>query len=81
MVLSFILAAAEVAERAGEEHHKSEMPFFLAGGLWTLFAIAISVYGFKQPDFPDNAGAARGVMSAGVLLTLAAVGTGIYVAI
>ena len=81
MDLSFILAAAETAEHLMEEHEKSETPFFLMGGLWAAFAIAISVYGFKQPDFPDNAGVARGVMSAGVLLTIAAVGSAIYVAL
>ena len=81
MDLTFILAAAEAAEHVMEEHEKSELPFFLMGGLWTAFAVAISVYGFKQPDFPDNAGAARGVMSAGVLLTIAAVGSAVYVAI
>src|SRR5687768_10331718 len=64
MDLTLILAAAEVAEHAaGEEHHKSEMPFFVAGGLLAAYAVAVSVYGFRDPDFPDNAGAARGVMS------------------
>src|SRR4051812_43862159 len=81
MDLSFILAAAETAEHLAEEHEKSELPFFVMGGLWALFAIAISVYGFKEPDFPDTAGVARGVMSAGVLLTLGAVGSAIYVAL
>ena len=82
MDLTLILAAAEVAEHAaGEEHHKSEMPFFVAGGLLAAYAIAVSVYGFRDPDFPDNAGAARGVMSVGVLLTIAAVFCAIYVAL
>src|SRR5215207_8993036 len=63
MDLTLILAAAEAAEHLAEEHEKSEMPFFLAGGLWAAFAIAISVYGFRDPDFPDSAGVARGVMS------------------
>ncbi len=78
MDLAFILAAAE---QAAEEHHKSEMPFFIAGGLFATFAIAISVYGFKNPAFPDNAGAARGVMTAGVVLMLAAVFSAVYVAL
>jgi len=78
MDYAFLLAAAE---RAAEEHHKSEMPFFVAGALFATFAIAISVFGFKNPDFPDNAGAARGVMSAGVVLMLAAIFTAVYVAL
>lgn len=78
MDLAVILAAAE---HVAEEHHKSEMPFFVAGSVFALFAIAISVYGFKNPDFPDNAGAARGVMSVGVVLMFAAIFTAVYVAI
>ncbi len=82
MDLLVILAAAETAaEHAGEEHHKSELPFFLAGGLFALFACAISVYGFKNPDFPDNSGAARGVMSVGVVLMVAAIFSAVYVAL
>ena len=82
MDLTLILAAAEAAEAvAGEEDHKSEMPFFVAGGLLAAYAVAVSVYGFRDPDFPDNAAAARGVMSVGIVLTIAAVFTAIYVAI
>jgi len=81
MDLAFILAAAEVAEHAAsEEHHKSELPFFVMGSLFVVFAILISVFGFKRPDFPDNGAAARGVMSVGVVLMLGAVGSAMYVA-
>jgi hypothetical protein len=80
MDLAFILSAAEhVAEAA--EHERSELPFFIMGGLFASFAVAISVFGFKRPDFPTNAAAARGVMSAGVVLMLAAVSTAVYVAL
>ena len=81
MDLSFLLAAAEAAERAAEEDHKSELPFFVAGTLFAGFAVLISVFGFKNPDFPDNAGAARGVMTVGVVLMLAAVASAVYVAL
>ena len=83
MDLAFILAAAEHAAAAGEhaEEHKSEMPFFVAGAAFALFAILISVYGFKRPDFPATPAAARGVMSAGAVLMLAAVGSAVYVAL
>jgi len=81
MDLSFLLAAAEAAEHVAEEHERSELPFFIMGGLFASFAVAISVYGFKNPDFPDNAGAARGVMSVGVLLMLSAVSCAVYVAL
>ena len=85
LTLSTILAAAEHgAEAAGEhaaEEHKSETPFFVLGGVFAVFAIAISVYGFKRPDFPGTASAARGVMTAGSLFMLLAVGSAIYVAL
>jgi len=81
MDLAFLLAAAEAAEHAAEEHHKSEAPFFIMGGLFATFAVLISVFGFKNPDFPDNAGAARGVMTVGVVLMLAAVSSAVYVAL
>ncbi len=83
MDLALILAAAEHAASAAEhtKEHKSELPFFVAGGLFAAFAIAISVFGFKRPDFPETAARARGVMSAGALLMLAAVGSAVYVAL
>ncbi len=80
MDLTFILAAAEVAEHAAEEEHKSELPFFLMGGLFATFAIAISVFGFKRPDFPADGSAARGVMSVSVALMIGAVASAVYVA-
>lgn len=75
------LAAAEQAGAAAEEHHKSEVPFFVAGLLLATFAVAISVFGFKRPDFPATAAAARGVMAAGSLFVAMAIGTAVYVAI
>jgi hypothetical protein len=74
--LSFILAAAE---HAAEEHHKSELPFFVAGGLLASFAVLISVFGFKRPDFPANDVAARGVMAVSAVLVAGAMAMIIYV--
>ena len=78
-VVATILAAAEHAAEAEAEHEKSELPFFLIGGLLVSFAVVISVVGFKKPDFPGNSGAARGVMALGVSLVLATMATIIYV--
>ncbi len=89
-VLATILAAAQesaehVAEGAGghgaEEEHKSEAPFFILGGILASFAIIISVFGFKKPDFPGSASAARGIMALSAALVLATVSTAVYVAI
>jgi hypothetical protein len=86
--LSTILAAAEHAagatseeHAAAEGHHKSEAPFFIAGAILVTFAIVVSVVGFKRPDFPSTAGAARGVMAVSTTLMVAAVASAIYVAI
>jgi hypothetical protein len=77
MDLSLLLAAAEHVA----EPEKSKLPFFVMGGLFATFAVLISVFGFKNPDFPDSAGAARGVMTVGVVLMLAAVSSAVYVAL
>ena len=76
MDLSFFLAAAE---HAAEEHHKSELPFFIAGGLLACFAVIISVVGFKRPEFPGNGAAARGVMAVSAVLVAGAMAMIIYV--
>jgi len=85
MDLSIIIAATEhaaaAAEHATEEHHKSELPFFIAGGLLATFAVVISVIGFKRPDFPANAAAAHGVMAISTVLVAAAMFSAIYVAL
>ena len=78
MDLAVILAAAE---QLVEEHEKSELPFFIAGALFATFAVVISVFGFKRPEFPSTAGEARGVMTAGVVLMLAAISSAVYVAL
>jgi hypothetical protein len=86
--LSTILAAAEHAagatseeHAAAEEHHKSETPFFVAGAILVTFAIAISVVGFKRPDFPGTAAVARGVMALSATLVAATLFTAVYVAL
>jgi len=82
LTMSTILAAAEHgAAAAGEEEHKSEAPFFIAGAILVAFSILISVFGFKQPDFPGTASAARGVMAVSVALVVAAAFSIVYVAV
>jgi hypothetical protein len=71
-----ILAAAA---EAANEHHKSELPFFLVGGVLVAFAIAISVVGFKKPDFPATESAARGIMAVSAALVGATLVAIVYV--
>lgn len=88
LTLSTILAVAEQAagatseeHAAAEEHHKSEAPFFITGAILVAFAIAVSVVGFKKPDFPDSAGVARGIMALSATLVAATLFSAVYVAI
>jgi len=81
-VILSTLAAAEVAgEHAAEEQHRSEAPFFVAGSLLALWAVVISVFGFKRPDFPSSEGAARGVMALSAVLVAGAMSMAVYVAL
>jgi len=77
--MSTILAAAEHTAEAGAEHEKSELPFFIAGGCLAAFAVLISVIGFKKPDFPGSAGAARGLMALSTAIVLATMISIVYV--
>lgn len=79
MDLGLILAAAKSAAEAAAESEKSELPFFLAGGLLACFAVVISVVGFKRPDFPTTQGAARRVMALGAALVAATMVAIVYV--
>lgn len=78
-VIVTILAAAEHGAEAAEEHEKSELPFFLVGGLLASFAVLISVFGFRKPEFPATDGAARGVMAVSIGLVLATMFSIVYV--
>ncbi len=85
LTFSTILAAAEHGAAAAGEHgaaaeeHHDETPFFVAGAILVVFAIAISIFGFKRPDFPGDASAARGVMALSIALVAAAAFSIVYV--
>jgi hypothetical protein len=53
---------------AAAEEHRSETPFYIAGGVLAAFAVLISVLGFMRPAFPTGPGGARAVMGTGVVL-------------
>lgn len=86
LTLSTILAAAEHGAAAAGEHgaaaaeeHHDETPFFVAGAILVVFSILISIFGFKRPDFPASASAARGVMTLSIALVAAAAVSIVYV--
>ena len=48
----------------------SKVPFYIAGGLFALWAVSVSTFGINRPSFPGGAIGQRGVIL--VSLTLAA---------
>lgn len=52
----------------------SEVPYFIAGGLFAAWAIVISLIGLRRHDFPSG-GAGRGLILVTVLLAAATLGT------
>jgi hypothetical protein len=79
MLAAFLLLAAEVAG-AAEEAEPSKAPFYVAGGLFAVFAVVLGVVGLRSPDFPRTGSAARGVMTVSVVLMVAAMATAVVTA-
>jgi hypothetical protein len=61
-VLTLFLAAGE----------PSKVPFYIAGGILVVWAVALAVFGLQRPAFPNNARGARGVMAVSAFLMLLA---------
>jgi hypothetical protein len=59
----------------GEEASKA--PFYLAGGLLAVFAVAVAALGIARHDFPSSAGTARGVIALCATLVVAAMATAV----
>jgi len=61
-VITLLLAASE----------PSKVPFYIAGGLLVVWALALAGVGLTRPAFPNNERGARGVMLVtAVLMVLA----------
>jgi hypothetical protein len=66
-VLSVVLAAAE----------PSKDPFYIAGGLLAVWAVALAGLGLTQPSFPYSERGARGVMLLSLILIVVAILAGV----
>ena len=66
-MLSAILAAAE----------PNKVPFYFAGGVLALWAVALAAMGLSRPTFPGGAGGARGVLGLTVILVVVAMGVAV----
>jgi hypothetical protein len=62
-VLTVLLASAE----------PSKVPFYIAGGLLAVWAVAVSAVGFNRPSFPFGAAGQRAVMGVSIVLAVLAV--------
>ncbi len=51
----------------------SKVPFYIAGGVFAVWAVALSYYGLTHPTFPDNSRGQRGVMLVSLLLAMIAI--------
>jgi hypothetical protein len=66
-VLTLIVAAGE----------PSKVPFYIAGGVLVLWALALATVGLTRPAFPENERGARAVMTVSALLMLIAMATAV----
>jgi hypothetical protein len=67
VVVTALLAAAE----------PSHVPFFIAGGVFALWAVVLSWIGLTHPSFPFDVRGQRAVMGVSFILAAAAVATAI----
>jgi hypothetical protein len=65
-----LLAAAE----------PSHVPFYIAGGLFAVWAVVLSSIGLTRPSFPYNAMGQRAVMGVSFILAAVAVAMAIITA-
>jgi hypothetical protein len=61
-VITLLLAAGE----------PSKVPFYIAGGLLVIWALALAGVGLTRPAFPNNERGARGVMLVTALMMVLA---------
>ncbi len=59
---------------AAEESASHEIPYFIAGGLFALWAVVVSIVGLRKPDFPGTSGAGRLTLTVSGVLAVATLG-------
>jgi hypothetical protein len=73
MVLALLQVAAEEAE-------KSKVPFFIAGGLFAVWAVVLFAVGMRSQTFPGGQSGERTVIAVSLVLMLAAMATAVITA-
>jgi hypothetical protein len=74
MAHALLLLAAE------EASEPSKVPFFIAGGVFVVWAMTLFLVGMRNDSFPGGQAAARGVMAVSVVLMAAAMATAVVTA-
>ena len=59
-MLATLIAAAE----------PSKVPFYIAGAVLVIWAVALSTFGIRSPEFPKSLGEQRGVIGVTVVLVV-----------
>jgi hypothetical protein len=67
-MLSLLFAAAE----------PSKVPFYVAGAVLVLWAVAVAGVGLTQPAFPGNERGQRGVIAVSLILILIVILAGVF---
>jgi hypothetical protein len=75
-----MLHALLVLATAAGEAEPSRTPFYVTGGLLAVWAVLISAFGLRKPEFPGGETAARGVMTISAVLVVATVAASIITA-
>ena len=73
MLHALLTFAAEAVEE-----ESSKVPFYIAGTLLAVWAVAVSLLGIQRHrEWPASEGAARGVMGVSAVLVVAAMATAV----
>jgi hypothetical protein len=69
-----------VLAQAAEEAEPSKVPFYVAGGVFVVWAMTLFLVGMRNDSFPGGQRAARGVMAVSLVLMAAAMATAVITA-
>jgi hypothetical protein len=72
MLATLLIFAQETAE-----HESSKTPFYIAGIVAAVWAIALFAIGMRSPSFPGSPGAQRGVIAVSVVVVVAAMASSV----
>jgi hypothetical protein len=74
------MTALVVLAATSAESEPSKTPFYIAGGLLVVLALALSAIGVRSESFPATKGLQRAVIGLAVILVAAAMSTAVITA-